>query len=168
MLVQVLQWFSQKLNSLTCANAVDLLLDLVRNSRNGGSIYFTLTTLNFRRNNTVKAKAIKAGDPGCAITRSVFLGRGKKSHSCLLWHGTRLHHKECACDCVYVCICVHVSVRVFVIDGRGDWTPEGCETIDDGTGVIQCNCTHLTNFAVLVVSLNFTYVIHPLPLLQIN
>ena len=38
-------------------------------------------------------------------------------------------------------------------DGQGNWTSEGCTTIDDGSGVIHCNCTHLTNFAILVVSL---------------
>ena len=41
---------------------------------------------------------------------------------------------------------------LYYTDGEGNWTSEGCTTIDDGSGVIHCNCTHLTNFAILVVS----------------
>ena len=47
---------------------------------------------------------------------------------------------------------IHQNMLCYT-DGEGNWTSEGCTTIDDGSGVIQCNCTHLTNFAVLVVSL---------------
>ena len=32
-----------------------------------------------------------------------------------------------------------------------DWTTEGCTTIVGEDMVVTCNCTHLTNFAVLVV-----------------
>ena len=36
-----------------------------------------------------------------------------------------------------------------------EWTTEGCETdlaeVDEG--VVTCNCNHLTNFAILVVSI---------------
>ena len=38
-------------------------------------------------------------------------------------------------------------------DGR-DWSPDGC-TITEGSaqqGIVTCQCNHLTNFAVLVVS----------------
>ena len=43
--------------------------------------------------------------------------------------------------------------RVFLSDGRGNWTSEGCETESaDDPGVITCRCNHLTNFACLVVS----------------
>ena len=34
------------------------------------------------------------------------------------------------------------------------WTTEGCITIVGDDGVITCNCSHLTNFAVLVVMPN--------------
>ena len=39
---------------------------------------------------------------------------------------------------------------------RGNWTEEGCrvEEVDDETGLITCECNHLTNFAILVVSLH--------------
>ena len=37
----------------------------------------------------------------------------------------------------------------FILD---DWTAEGCETDAGSDGVVTCNCTHLTNFAILVVS----------------
>ena len=47
---------------------------------------------------------------------------------------------------------IHQNMLYF-IDGQRNWTSGGCTTIDDGSGVIQCNCTHLTNFAILVVSL---------------
>ena len=43
------------------------------------------------------------------------------------------------------------------ISGGGDWTTDGCKIINsesvDDTNTVKCNCTHLTNFAVLVVSL---------------
>ena len=34
-----------------------------------------------------------------------------------------------------------------------DWITEGCTTIVGEDMVVTCNCTHLTNFAVLVVML---------------
>ena len=35
-----------------------------------------------------------------------------------------------------------------------EWTTEGCETdLGEVDGVVTCNCNHLTNFAVLVVSI---------------
>ena len=37
--------------------------------------------------------------------------------------------------------------------GRGNWTSEGCETISLVDGVATCECNHLTNFAILVVSM---------------
>ena len=36
--------------------------------------------------------------------------------------------------------------------GEGDWTTEGCETIGLVDRVVTCQCDHLTNFAILVVS----------------
>ena len=38
--------------------------------------------------------------------------------------------------------------------GKGNWSSNGCTTVDDGSGVIKCNCTHLTNFALLVVRIS--------------
>lgn len=32
------------------------------------------------------------------------------------------------------------------------WTTEGCDTIIVDDSTLQCKCTHLTNFAVLIVS----------------
>ena len=34
-----------------------------------------------------------------------------------------------------------------------DWTTEGCTTIIGEDRVVTCNCSHLTNFAVIVVML---------------
>ena len=34
-----------------------------------------------------------------------------------------------------------------------EWTPAGCVTEVNQEGVVTCNCNHLTNFAVLVVSI---------------
>jgi len=34
-----------------------------------------------------------------------------------------------------------------------EWIPAGCVTEVNQEGVVTCNCNHLTNFAVLVVSI---------------
>ena len=41
-------------------------------------------------------------------------------------------------------------------DADGNWSTEGCMlvSVDDKDGVITCQCDHLTNFGVLVVSLS--------------
>ena len=36
-----------------------------------------------------------------------------------------------------------------------DWTPRGCNTSVGSEGIITCICSHLTNFAMLVVCLAF-------------
>ena len=36
--------------------------------------------------------------------------------------------------------------------GEGAWTTAGCETVSSVDGVVSCECNHLTNFAILVVS----------------
>jgi len=38
---------------------------------------------------------------------------------------------------------------------RGNWSETGCVVadIDEESGVVVCHCNHLTNFAVLVVSM---------------
>lgn len=37
-------------------------------------------------------------------------------------------------------------------DGYGNWTSEGCVTVNVSNDVVTCQCNHLTNFAILVVS----------------
>ena len=46
---------------------------------------------------------------------------------------------------------MHLCVE---LDGQGNWNSDGCMLIsfDDSTGIVECQCTHLTNFACLVVS----------------
>ena len=46
--------------------------------------------------------------------------------------------------------------HVALIAGRGNWSAEGCtaSSVDNRTGLITCACNHLTNFAILVVSLH--------------
>ena len=42
------------------------------------------------------------------------------------------------------------------VGGMGNWTADGCETKHERKNTtiqIQCRCFHLTNFAVLVVSI---------------
>ena len=41
-------------------------------------------------------------------------------------------------------------------NGLGDWSPAGCsfEGIEDG--IVTCHCTHLTNFAILMVRFSIT------------
>jgi len=48
---------------------------------------------------------------------------------------------------------------MFFAAGRGNWSAEGCTAVDinQETGLITCNCTHLTNFALLVVSLHTSF-----------
>ena len=41
--------------------------------------------------------------------------------------------------------------------GAGNWTSEGCETVSSEGGVVSCHCSHLTNFAILVVSKSIAY-----------
>lgn len=36
-----------------------------------------------------------------------------------------------------------------------DWTTEGCRTDIGEDGIVTCSCNHLTNFAILVVSLKW-------------
>ncbi len=46
------------------------------------------------------------------------------------------------------------------IDGGGNWSTKGCELVSysGSTGEVECKCSHLTNFAILVVSLLFIHV----------
>ena len=38
--------------------------------------------------------------------------------------------------------------------GLGNWSEDGCKRamMNNVTGEVKCSCTHLTNFAILVVS----------------
>eukprot|EP00731_Ephydatia_muelleri_P031711 Em0023g218a len=45
----------------------------------------------------------------------------------------------------------HLCFWDFALNGgKGNWSSNGCTTVDDGSGVIKCLCTHLTNFGLLV------------------
>ena len=53
-------------------------------------------------------------------------------------------------------------MKTFIyVGGRGNWTDRGCETfLDDATNEVTCFCYHLTNFAVLVVSVCIFLQVH--------
>ena len=36
-----------------------------------------------------------------------------------------------------------------------EWTTDGCERVEVNESVVTCNCSHLTNFAILVVRIHF-------------
>ena len=40
--------------------------------------------------------------------------------------------------------------------GEGNWTQDGCTLAGEEDGVVSCECNHLTNFGVLVVSMSYT------------
>ena len=39
-----------------------------------------------------------------------------------------------------------------MLDGYGDWSNKGCHNITTNKTEILCECNHLTNFAILLVS----------------
>lgn len=41
-------------------------------------------------------------------------------------------------------------------NGTGDWAPDGCSFQGIKNGIVRCHCTHLTNFAILMVN-KFSY-----------
>ena len=45
------------------------------------------------------------------------------------------------------------SLLLFMSGGLGDWSASGCQVaaIDDEQSTVHCQCTHLTNFAILLV-----------------
>ncbi|XP_022088889.1 uncharacterized protein LOC110978300 isoform X3 [Acanthaster planci] len=43
-----------------------------------------------------------------------------------------------------------VSWNFELEDGVGDWTTAGCELVEETYDRVKCNCTHATNFAILV------------------
>ena len=45
-------------------------------------------------------------------------------------------------------------MEIMLSTGHGNWTDRGCslKLQDNITGEVQCMCSHLTNFAILVVS----------------
>ena len=46
------------------------------------------------------------------------------------------------------------------LDGRGDWSSEGCWYNGSQDGRIICMCDHMTNFAVLAVSRRLVHLLH--------
>ena len=52
-------------------------------------------------------------------------------------------------------ICTRCLFIVMLSGERGDWSEAGCVVaeIDEESGLVVCKCNHLTNFAVLVVSI---------------
>ena len=40
-----------------------------------------------------------------------------------------------------------------LLGGAGNWTADGCRLAENTNGIVSCECDHLTNFGVLVVSL---------------
>ena len=48
----------------------------------------------------------------------------------------------------------HCNNNFHLYTGLGNWSDSGCTLAshDIDTGKVQCNCSHLTNFAILVVS----------------
>ena len=53
---------------------------------------------------------------------------------------------------------VDILCSLFLLDGYGDWSNDGCNTSMDPNYVI-CHCDHLTNFAVLLVYYIKTFLI---------
>ncbi len=47
---------------------------------------------------------------------------------------------------------IMVHNNYLITGGRGNWTTNGCKLESDKDGVVTCSCSHLTNFAVLLVS----------------
>ena len=43
--------------------------------------------------------------------------------------------------------------------GMQQWTTDGCNTSVGQGGIITCRCNHLTNFAVLVVSICIVFLL---------
>ena len=41
-------------------------------------------------------------------------------------------------------------------NGVGDWSPAGCSFQGIEDGIVTCHCTHLTNFAILMVRFSIT------------
>ena len=52
--------------------------------------------------------------------------------------------------CVALCLIANSVALCYI-----EWTTEGCETTEVNESVVICNCNHLTNFAVLVVSIPY-------------
>ena len=50
----------------------------------------------------------------------------------------------------YFIIIVYSSVGIV---NTSDWISEGCTTIFHDSGLVNCSCNHLTNFAVLTVGI---------------
>ena len=48
-----------------------------------------------------------------------------------------------------------IKVLLCLKAGRGNWSTEDCtrRTVDNNTGLVTCDCNHLTNFAILLSSI---------------
>ena len=53
-------------------------------------------------------------------------------------------------------LCHFNLVLLLYSDGIGNWSIDGCTTVVDSNDLssVTCSCDHLTNFAMLVVSLH--------------
>ena len=45
------------------------------------------------------------------------------------------------------------TTLIIYIGGDGNWTTDGCRSVGVTNRIVSCECDHLTNFGVLVVSL---------------
>ena len=46
-----------------------------------------------------------------------------------------------------------------MLDGYGDWSNKGCHNTTNNKTKILCECSHLTNFAILLVSTDRIHVV---------
>ena len=52
-------------------------------------------------------------------------------------------------------ICFHIATYSVIdntVDGFGDWSTRGCVIVTETEEGVVCECDHLTNFAILLVS----------------
>ena len=53
-------------------------------------------------------------------------------------------------------------------DGFGAWSTDGCRLVSESRSEVTCECDHLTQFALLVVSLPYTVHAHPKQIVYSN
>ena len=61
-------------------------------------------------------------------------------------------HSEVYMHLSHIHVMIHYNSHTFCYT---EWTTDGCVTdlAEVNEGVVTCNCNHLTNFAILVVSI---------------
>ena len=81
---------------------------------------------------------------------------------CSVYQNGRYSYVSWYCNgistCTYIlarykrAVCIKQN-NLFILGGRGNWTTNGCITKKDNltSNRIECQCSHLTNFAILVV-----------------